>query len=51
MVKGGKLARSIPVKDILRDQPVKQAYREVSARRELKSALNVALAAQEKYGF
>jgi len=51
MVKGGKLARSIPVKDILRDQPAKQAYREVSARRELKSALNVALAAQEKYGF
>jgi len=51
MVKGGKLARSIPVKDILRDETVKQAYREVSARPELKSALNVALAAQEKYGF
>jgi ABC-type nitrate/sulfonate/bicarbonate transport system substrate-binding protein len=51
MVKGGKLACSIPVEDILRDEPVKAAYREVSARLELKSALNVALAAQEKYGF
>jgi ABC-type nitrate/sulfonate/bicarbonate transport system substrate-binding protein len=51
MVKGGKLARSIPVKDILRDEPAKEAYREVSARPELKSALNIALAAQEKYGF
>ncbi|HEV8721098.1 MAG TPA: ABC transporter substrate-binding protein [Candidatus Binatia bacterium] len=51
MVKRGKLTRSIPVKDILRDEPVKEAYREVSARPELKSALNIALAAQEKYGF
>ena len=51
MVKGGKLARSLPVKDILRDEPVKQACREVSARPELKSALNIALAAEQKYGF
>ena len=51
MVKNGKLARPIPVKDILRDDAVKEAYREVSARPELKPALNIALAAQEKYGF
>jgi ABC-type nitrate/sulfonate/bicarbonate transport system substrate-binding protein len=51
MVKGGKLARPIPAKDILRDEPVKQAYRDVSARPELKSALNIALAAEQKYGF
>jgi ABC-type nitrate/sulfonate/bicarbonate transport system substrate-binding protein len=51
MVKNGKLARPIPVKDILRDDAVKEAYREVIARPELKPALNIALAAQEKYGF
>ena len=51
MVKGEKLARSFPVKDILRDEPVKQAYREVSARPELESALNIAQAAEQKYGF
>ncbi len=51
MVKAGKLARAIPVEEILRDGAVKEAYREVSARKELKPALAVALAAQEKYGF
>ena len=51
MQRAGKLARSVAVKDILRDAPVIQAYREVSSRSELKSALQTALAAQEKYGF
>jgi hypothetical protein len=51
MVKGGKLARAISVKDILRDGPVTEAFREVSARPELKPARDIALAAQEKYGF
>ena len=51
MQRTGKLARSVAVKDILRDAPVIQAYREVSSRSELKSALQTALAAQEKYGF
>jgi NMT1-like family len=51
MIKAGKLVRAIPVKDILCDGPVTEAYQEVSARPELKPALNIALAAQAKYGF
>jgi ABC-type nitrate/sulfonate/bicarbonate transport system substrate-binding protein len=51
MVKAKKLARPIPAKEILRDGPVTEAYREVSSRPQLKSALAVALAAEEKYGF
>ena len=51
MVKAGNLSRAISVSEILRDRPVKDAYREVSTRPELKQSLNVALAAQEKYGF
>ena len=51
MVKSGKLAQPMSAKDILRDEAVKQAYREVSSRRELKTPFGIALAAQEKYGF
>jgi ABC-type nitrate/sulfonate/bicarbonate transport system substrate-binding protein len=51
MVKAGKLSRPMPVTEILRDGPVTEAYREVSGRAELKSALATALAAEEKYGF
>ena len=51
MVKAGKLKQAIPGQEILRDGPVTEAYREVSTRPELKPALAVALAAQEKYGF
>jgi ABC-type nitrate/sulfonate/bicarbonate transport system substrate-binding protein len=51
MVKSGKLSRPMAAKDILRDDAVKQAYREVSSRPELKKSLGIALAAQEKYGF
>src|SRR5918999_1054678 len=36
MVKSGKLSRPIAAKEILRDDAVKQAYREVSSRPELK---------------
>jgi hypothetical protein len=41
----------MPVKNILRDGPVIDAYREVSSRPELRPSLAVALAAEEKYGF
>jgi hypothetical protein len=51
MVKAGKLKQAIPVQEILRDGPVIAAYREVSARKELKPAFDIALAAQVKYGF
>ena len=51
MVKKGKLARPLAVQDILRDDAVTEAFRQVSARPELQSALHVALAAQGKYGF
>jgi len=51
MVKSGKLSRPISAKDILWDDAVKQAYREVSGRAELKVSFEIALAAQEKYGF
>ncbi len=51
MVDKGTLASAIPVADILRDDAVSKAFREVSARPELRSALDIALVAQEKYGF
>ena len=51
MVKSGKLSRPIAAKEILRNDAVKQAYREVSSRPELRKPLGIALAAQEKYGF
>ena len=51
MVKSGKLSRSMSAKDIVRDDAVKQAFKEVSSRAELKIAFGIALAAQEKYGF
>jgi ABC-type nitrate/sulfonate/bicarbonate transport system substrate-binding protein len=51
MVKSGKLSRPMSARDILRDDAVKQAYREVSSRPELKKPFGIALAAQEKYGF
>jgi ABC-type nitrate/sulfonate/bicarbonate transport system substrate-binding protein len=51
MAKAGKLSRPMSAGEILRDEAVKQAYREVSNRPELKGPLSIALAAQEKYGF
>jgi ABC-type nitrate/sulfonate/bicarbonate transport system substrate-binding protein len=47
----GALPGALPVADILRDDAVSEAFREVSARPELKPALDIALAAQDKYGF
>lgn len=47
----GALPGALPVTDILRDEAVSEAFREVSARPELKPALDIALAAQDKYGF
>jgi ABC-type nitrate/sulfonate/bicarbonate transport system substrate-binding protein len=51
MVKSSKLSRPMSAKDIVRDDAVKQAFKEVSRRAELKTAFGIALAAQEKYGF
>ena len=51
MVKFSKLSRPMSAKDIVRDDAVKQAFKEVSRRAELKTAFGIALAAQEKYGF
>jgi hypothetical protein len=51
MIKKGTLANAIPVTNILRNEAVSEAFREVSARPELRSALNIALGAKEKYGF
>jgi hypothetical protein len=51
MVKSGKLSRPMSAKDIVRDDAVKQAFKEVSSRAELKTAFGIAVAAQEKYGF
>ena len=51
MTKAGKLKRALAVTEILRDAPVIDAYREVSSRAELKSALAIAQAAVKKYGF
>jgi hypothetical protein len=51
MVKSGKRSRSMSAKDIVRDDAVTQAFKEVSSRAELKTAFGIAVAAQEKYGF
>ena len=47
----GALPSALPVTDILREDAVSEAFREVSGRPESKQALDIALAAQEKYGF
>jgi ABC-type nitrate/sulfonate/bicarbonate transport system substrate-binding protein len=51
MVKRGRLERPIPVQEVFKDDAVRDAYREVSTRGELKHAFNKAMAAVEKYGF
>ena len=51
MVKSGKLSDSMSAKDIVRDDAVNEAFKEVSSRTERKTAFGVAVAAQEKYGF
>ena len=47
----GALPSALPVADILREDAVNEAFREVSGRPELKPAMEIALAAQDKYGF
>jgi ABC-type nitrate/sulfonate/bicarbonate transport system substrate-binding protein len=51
MVRAGKLPKVRPVKEILRDDAVREAYQAVSSRPELKAALEIARAAERKYGF
>lgn len=51
MAAAGKLSRPLSVQEILRDGPVIEAFREVSDRPKLKSPLEIALAAERKYGF
>jgi ABC-type nitrate/sulfonate/bicarbonate transport system substrate-binding protein len=47
----GELDDPPHIDDVLRDDLVREAYREVSSRPELQPALSVALAARAKYGF
>jgi hypothetical protein len=51
MVRAGKLRQAPPLEEILRDDPVIDAYHEVSGRPALKSALDIARSAERKYGF
>ena len=51
MVRAGKLPKVRPVAEILRDDAVREAYQSVSSRPELKAALEIARAAEKKYGF
>jgi len=50
-VSAGRLERSISVKEVLREGPVTDAYREVSSRSDVQPALQKARAAVDKYGF
>jgi ABC-type nitrate/sulfonate/bicarbonate transport system substrate-binding protein len=51
MVSIGKLNKTLPVNEILRDEAVLDAYKDVSNRAELKPSLETARAAERKYGF
>ena len=51
MVKRGRLERPIPIGDVFKDDAVRDAYRDVSTRAELKPAFNAAMTVLEKYGF
>lgn len=51
MVNRGRLERPVRLKEVFRDEAVRDAYREVSHRAALKSAFDTAMAAVEKYGF
>ena len=51
MVLEGRLSRTIPVDEVLRNGSVTEAYREVSSRPALQPPLKKARAAVEKYGF
>jgi ABC-type nitrate/sulfonate/bicarbonate transport system substrate-binding protein len=47
----GELDHNIPVDEVLRDEAVLEAYRELEARRELAGSRATVAAAVEKYGF
>ncbi|MGH7784162.1 MAG: hypothetical protein ACREO5_10025 [Candidatus Binatia bacterium] len=47
----GKFSQPTSAKDIVRYDAVKAAYQEVSNRTKVKAPLEIALAAQERYGF
>jgi hypothetical protein len=51
MVKRGRLPRPIPVTDVFKDDAVREGYRDVSTRAELKPAFTKAITVLEKYGF
>jgi ABC-type nitrate/sulfonate/bicarbonate transport system substrate-binding protein len=51
MVKRGRLERPLPVREVLKDEAVRDSYLEVSSRANLKAALDTVMAAVEKYGF
>jgi ABC-type nitrate/sulfonate/bicarbonate transport system substrate-binding protein len=51
MVKRGRLEHPLPRNEVLRDEAVRDSYREVSTRAKLKPAFDAAMAAVEKYGF
>jgi ABC-type nitrate/sulfonate/bicarbonate transport system substrate-binding protein len=51
MVKRGRLKRALPVDELFRDESVREAYREVSNRANLKPVFDKAMAVLEKYGF
>lgn len=51
MVKRGRLDRPIPRGEVLKDQAVQDAYRDVSNRPKLKTTFDAAMATVERYGF
>jgi ABC-type nitrate/sulfonate/bicarbonate transport system substrate-binding protein len=51
MVKRGKLKQALPLHDLFKDDAVRQAYREVSGRAQLKPKYDKAMAVVERYGF
>jgi hypothetical protein len=51
MVKRGRLERALPVEEIFKDAAVREAYREISDRANLRPAFDTAMAVVERYGF
>lgn len=47
----GELGRSLPVEEVLRDEPVRKAYADLHSRAELQGIQEVIAAAVRKYGF
>jgi hypothetical protein len=51
MVKRSRLERPLPLEEVFKDEAVRDAYREVGTRADLKPAFDTAMRAVEKYGF